>query len=97
MIVDEHDWRHRLSPEESVDPIAAEADIRRGDIATGAAVEAVFSKYRLWGSATLKPLSVRSTRRSVILRQEEIIRSRKKCRERMASRRRAPQAAERPS
>ncbi|MBB4003954.1 MAG: hypothetical protein V7704_06960 [Aurantimonas endophytica] len=37
---------YQLSPEEEADLIEAEAEIRRGEIATDAAVNAVFSKYR---------------------------------------------------
>jgi antitoxin component of RelBE/YafQ-DinJ toxin-antitoxin module len=35
-----------LTPEEEADLLQAEAEMRRGEFATGAEVEAVFSKYR---------------------------------------------------
>ena len=38
---------YQLSPEEEADLIEAEAEIERGEFATAAEVEAVFSKYRL--------------------------------------------------
>jgi len=38
---------YRLTAEEEADLIEAEAEIERGDIATDAEVEAVFSKFRL--------------------------------------------------
>jgi len=38
---------YQLTPEEEADLIAAEAEIARGEFATDAEVEAVFSKYRL--------------------------------------------------
>ncbi|NDV87142.1 hypothetical protein GTW51_10560 [Aurantimonas aggregata] len=37
---------YQLSPGEEADLIEAEAEVRRGEIATDAAVSAVFSKYR---------------------------------------------------
>ncbi|HDZ73771.1 MAG TPA: hypothetical protein ENH55_13605 [Aurantimonas coralicida] len=38
---------YQLRPEEEADLIEAEAEIERGEFATAAEVEAVFSKYRL--------------------------------------------------
>ena len=38
---------YQLTPEEEADLIVAEAEIARGEFATEAEVEAVFSKYRL--------------------------------------------------
>lgn len=38
---------YQLTPEEEADLIEAEAEIARGEIASDAEVEAVFSKYRL--------------------------------------------------
>ncbi len=38
---------YQLTPEEEADLIEAEAELERGEIATDAEVEAVFSKYRL--------------------------------------------------
>jgi hypothetical protein len=35
-----------LTPEEEADLLQAEAEMRRGEFATGAEVEAVFAKYR---------------------------------------------------
>ena len=36
----------RLTPEEEADLLEAQAEMRRGEFATGAEVEAVFAKYR---------------------------------------------------
>ena len=38
---------YRLSAEEEADLVEADAEIARGELASEAAVEAVFSKYRL--------------------------------------------------
>lgn len=56
-----------LSPEEEADLMEARAEMQRGEFATKAEVEAVFTKYRLWSFA------IRSERSSKLMQRSDIL------------------------